>query len=575
MRVDAARASDSVRSGFEDGLGLRISPATRGPGETPVEILCFRHEITDVPAFDFALRERVARLSDLQHPYYARIRKVDRLKDVHGTVALVSDAAPGIRLIEILKDVERGGPAIDLNAGLYLVRQLMSAIGVLHQHARIAHGAIAPERLFVTSGARLLIVEHVLGAAIEQLSYSRERYWKELRVALPMAGGAPRFDERTDLTQIGVVALALILGRPLRDDEYPGQIEELLESGPLSSGLRDWLRRMLQLDARSSFGSISDAQAAFNQSLSENEKDSATAFPLEAFLTRYRASTAFEAAGSASTVIPVAPAKPIEPEPKTSAPDSQALEWLPAEETTVAGASELDVKEEPMRSVQPRSQSIGRQKWIAAGLLLAVTTTGAAFAARRYMTSAPSVALGTMTVTTDPAGAEVEIDGAKRGVTPLNLSLAAGAHTLVVRGNGESRTIPITLAAGAQISQYLEFPKKAPVFGQLQVRTEPAGARVTVDGVTVGKSPLDLAGARAWRTHRDARQRQRVRHAESDDPGRRTSVARRADDRHAARYAHRVDLCEDAARARAVRARTAAWHQRDRPHHAARRKTRD
>ena len=221
-------------AGFEDGLGRRYSPVARGDNDSSLEILCFRHEITDVPSFDFALRERVARLSSFEHPYYARIRKVDRLNDERATVALMSDSAPGIRVVEILGEVERGGVALDLNAGLYLVRQLISAISVLHEHARVAHGAIAPERLFVTPLGRLCVVEYVMGAALEQLKYSRERYWKELRVALPMAVGLPRFDERTDLTQVGVVALALIIGRPLRDDEYPAQIEDLVGFGVLA-----------------------------------------------------------------------------------------------------------------------------------------------------------------------------------------------------------------------------------------------------------------------------------------------------------------------------------------------------
>ena len=73
-----------------------------------------------------------------------------------------------------------------------------------------------------------MLVEYALGAALEQLKYSRERYWKELRVALPMNVGLSRFDERADLTQVGVVALSLIIGRPLRDDEYPRQIEDLV-----------------------------------------------------------------------------------------------------------------------------------------------------------------------------------------------------------------------------------------------------------------------------------------------------------------------------------------------------------
>ena len=188
--------SSNVRRGFEDGLGRRYRPAARNDSDAPIDILCFRHEISDVPAFDFALRERVSRLSDLQHPATPASGR---------STGSTTSAAPwcscpmawrAIRLIEILTDVERTGQVLDLNAALYLVRQVVSGIGALHQHARVAHGAIAPERLFVTPRGRLLIAEYALGAALEQLKYSRERYWKELRVALPMNVGLARFDER-------------------------------------------------------------------------------------------------------------------------------------------------------------------------------------------------------------------------------------------------------------------------------------------------------------------------------------------------------------------------------------------
>ena len=114
----APESSGNVRPGFEDGLGRRYRPAARIDSDAPLEILCFRHEITDVPAFEFALRERVARFSDLQHPSFTRIRKVDRLNDEHGTVVLMSDGAAGVRLIDILSEVERAGRVLDLNAAL-------------------------------------------------------------------------------------------------------------------------------------------------------------------------------------------------------------------------------------------------------------------------------------------------------------------------------------------------------------------------------------------------------------------------------------------------------------------------
>ena len=513
-----ASESSGVRRGFEDGFGRRYRPAARLDSDTPLEILCFRHEITDVPAFEFALRERVARLSDFHHPSFARIRKVDRLNDERGTVTLMADGVDGDRLIDVLMDVERTGRVLDVNSALYLVRQLLSAIAALHQHARVAHGALAPERLFVTPQGRLLIVEYTLGAALEQLKYSRERYWKELRVALPVGVGLPRLDERADLTQVGAVALSLLLARPLRDDEYPLQIEHLVASAsartasgadePLPPALREWLCRALQLDARNSFRSVADAQGAFDQLLSGNVKHNADPDSLETFMQGYHGLTT-------PAPLPVQPSvRPHTPDPiaRTETPTEtrpvtppyeldelyEPYEPLPLPETdspdiSDEGAHELDSQEDAMKSARTGARYPARLKWIVAGVALLAATTAGLFAARQRLSPAiPPVTTGTMTVNTDPPGAEVEVDGATRGQSPLSLALAAGAHTLIIRGHGESRTIPITITAGAEVSQYLDLPKAGSDLGQLQVRTDPPGARISIDGTPLGKTPMTI-----------------------------------------------------------------------------------
>lgn len=496
LQVSAsASASSNVSRGFEDGLGRRYRPAARSDSEAPLDILCFRHEISDVPAFDFALRERVSRVSDLQHPCFARIRKVDRLNDERGTVVLMSDGVAGDRLFDILTDVERKGHVLDLNAALYLVRQILSAIGALHQHARVAHGAIAPERLFITPRGRLVITEHALGAALEQLKYSRERYWKELRVALPMNVGLPRFDERADLTQVGVLALSLILNRPLRDEEYPGPVDDLAASArgrridrgqePLPSGLRDWLRRTLQLDARNSFRTMAEAEAAFNKWLSDDKTCTADLGSLEAFVQRYHGSTTT----APSPVQPGFLSRPgvaVEPAP-------MPVEEAEIEELTGDGAQEPEDEEHTMSWNQPVKRDRGRLKWMLAGVAVLAATTVGLFAARhRLSPAAPPVTTGTVTVNTDPPGAEVLIDGTTRGWSPVRLALTPGAHTLLVKGASESRTIPIQITAGAEVSQYLDLPKAGSIFGQLKVQTEPAGARVAIDGTPVGKTPMTI-----------------------------------------------------------------------------------
>ena len=141
-----------VSTTFEDGLGERHTVLDRGRNET-VDMLCLRGELTAVPSFEFALRERVSSLAAFRHPCYGRVRSVERLKDPASTLALVSDATPGVRLSDLLAFAERGRVTFDIDAALCLLRQLVPAVAMLHEHAPdVAHGALAPERLIVTPG---------------------------------------------------------------------------------------------------------------------------------------------------------------------------------------------------------------------------------------------------------------------------------------------------------------------------------------------------------------------------------------------------------------------------------------
>lgn len=487
-----ASAPGILLPAFEDGLGRRYRPVTRG-ADTPSEVLCFRHDLTDVPSFEFSLRERVASLADFRHSYYARIRKVDRLSDELGTVALISDCAPGVRLAEILAAIEHGGPVLSIDAALSLVRQLVPAMALLHDHVHVAHGAMGPERLIVTPQARVLIVEHVIGAALEQLKYSRERYWKELRIAVPMSVGLPRFDKRADLTQLGVVALSLILGRQIHEDEYPGSVEDLVATArarradgsrePLPAELRDWLRKTLQLDARHSFLSMSEAQSALEELLSEQGNYDASVSAVETFLASYQAATAPGAPRvSRATSIAEPPAKRSEIRAQTLPPARTAYD----EPTETTDADEWH----PRMPYQPTAPRSGRYKPIAIGLVLAIVAGGGLLVSRRVFSAAAGAPTGVVTIDTNPAAGKVDVDGVDRGVAPLRLSLPIGSHVLTVRGDGEPRVIPLTINAGAEISQYVELPAAKPSTGQIEIRTEPNGARVSVDNVLMGTTPM-------------------------------------------------------------------------------------
>jgi PEGA domain len=631
-------AAAPVPMTFEDGLGERHLVVDRGRNE-PVEMLCLRGELTSVPSFEFALRERVSRMAAFRHTCYAHVRTVERLKDSGSTLALVSDATTGVRLSRLLEFADQDSVTLDIDAALCLLRQLVPAVALLHEHAPdVSHGAIAAERVIVTPGAHVMVVEHVLGSALEQLRFPLERYWKDLRVALPRTAGAPQFDHRADVTQLGVIALALILGRPIAADEYPSKLGEAVSSAwamsasgglePLPAGLRNWLACTLQLDRKNSFESAVQAQEELERVLGESDYMAAPA-TLEAFLKHYRAThepavvpvvpappapapapaaatpiAAVNSAPAATPFVNVTPAPApvplpvVVPEPTSaSAPvasqaPTPAPKWVPdpapvashaptptpkwvpdpapvashaptptpkwvpdpapappkasvpppaarVAEPAAEWATRIDepvsqratLIDEPLfqrttridEPVAPPEKSFDellaeyanpfdepdpehtttawkfdfKKRWpIAAAAVALIAIAGAGIPAVRHFGGAaatPPIADGRLTVDTDPPGAKVFIDGVDRGVTPLSVSLKPGTHGLELRGDGTPRLMPIMMPAGGQLSQYIELPKTSATFGQLQVRTEPAGARVSVDGLPRGTSPVTVA----------------------------------------------------------------------------------
>ena len=493
---------------FCDGLGERRRE-TDLTGKEAVDIWCVNDELAAVPAFESALRDRVSHLAGFRHSYFSHVRGVDRVNN--GLLAVMSDAVPGTRLSDLLLGAEQHDLPFDIRSALCVIRQLVPAVATLHEHGRdIAHGALAPERLVITPRGRLVVVDHAMGSAFEHLRYSHQRYWKDLRVALPRSAGLPQFDHRVDVTQIGVVALSLMLGRLLKDDEYPGRLPELVGSvwaisttgdlDPLSPGLRAWLSRALQLDLRTAFTSAVEAGAELDRVLAADSHATAEPANLEPFLALYHDRTK-PAAPPAPPPVVVPVAARIETPVVTFAAAPRALRTAPRADAVSSTSHPVPVShpahyaDVESRTIQParRSRSTRGPGIVAAALMLVALTAGGMLAARRYVfasTVAAGAGTGTMTVNSNPTGAQVVVDDVPRGVTPATLTLPAGTHKLELRGAGEPRTIAVAVMAGAQMSQYIELARSRATTGRVQVRTDPAGALVTVDSVSRGASPV-------------------------------------------------------------------------------------
>src|ERR1051325_579225 len=198
---------------FKDGLGERRRMKDSIGAEA--DLLCLAPEIASVPGVESSLRKSVTRLAGFRHPSFLEYRSVERFGGA--TLAAVSDAAQGIRLSEILSAAPDRNAPLDLAASLHILRQAISAVDALHGfEADVSHGAIGPERIVITARGKVLITDYALATSLEQLRYSHQHYWKSLRVPLPRSAGLARIDQRVDVTQLGVLALTLFLGRRLK-----------------------------------------------------------------------------------------------------------------------------------------------------------------------------------------------------------------------------------------------------------------------------------------------------------------------------------------------------------------------
>lgn len=101
-----------------------------------------------------------------------------------------------------------------------------------------------------------------------------------------------------------------------------------------------------------------------------------------------------------------------------------------------------------------------------------------------------SQAPATLEVTSQPSGATVLVDGRARGRTPLSLQLEPGSHRVEVRKEGY-RPHTATVRLRGQGQERLS-PTLAPSPGTLVLTSEPPGARVVVNGVERGYTPLTL-----------------------------------------------------------------------------------
>ena len=162
-----------------------------------------------------------------------------------------------------------------------------------------------------------------------------------------------------------------------------------------------------------------------------------------------------------------------------------------------ASESARAVADEPKINQQGVSPAV-KTKWlIAFGACFAIGAMAAAAYYTRDRFITPPVAqasplTGRAILNSRPDGAAVTVDGVSRGVTPLELELAAGPHEVVFRAAGGERQIELKVDGGGRVSENVDMPASAPTGGAIEIVSDPSGARVTIDGAASGTTPVTI-----------------------------------------------------------------------------------
>lgn len=432
-----------------DGLGRRVAATDSATGE-PVEHLELATELVLHTAFAGALAERVTRLAAVRHASYVHVRRVDR--PAIDRLVVVSSATPGRRLSDLLDAAAAEGTRPDIEAVVALLRQLLPAAALFSRNSKKqALGALGAERLFIVPPARVVIADAAFGAAIDHLQLSRRDAWQRYRLAMAPSDGAVTSTPRGDAAAVGVVALSMLLGRRLKADEYPNDLPALVsaarerhgdEDVALSSVFSRWLRRALQFDG-DGFESPHAAQIAFEEVLASNRRYVTGTGALEAWVESH------------AEAVPL----PAFAQPAPAAPTEENAQPERSDETD--GGSDAGVGQ-PAEQVRRVLGMPARWAAVVAVVLLLQASVIGWYWSRPA--PGPVEGEGELVVTSRPAAAQVIVDGAVRGVTPLTITLPAGTHVVEVKaGTGEPRVIPLVIRANVQTAQYVELQEAVPV----------------------------------------------------------------------------------------------------------------
>lgn len=459
------RQSSISTTGYVDGLGRR---SIRFDRELATTLECL-HVRPELRAYEDALLDQACAISDLGDARFMRVRSLDR---EHGRLVVISELAAGDRLSDIVEARAAGDVAISgIDAAFGFLLQILPALSRLHA-ASMVHGTLAPGRVILTHTGQVIVADPIFGTALPRLNLSRRCLWQELHVAFP---ADPTGDNRgPDVAQAALCSLIVALGRQIDADDplnaLPALIGGVVELAHarggerLSTDVRGLFQALLPASGRRTELTAAQAVEQAGAIASRELGEDACARALVDFL-RYDA-TDVPVAASASAPAPLI-ARPVrsELEGAPAPPAGPAAAKPPATAPVIALKSDPSAGYVPLRTMF--------------GVVTADEEADSRVKALAF------VHRGRALIEAAPFPWKV----AAAAVMVVAVGIFAGRSYL----HGDNGTATAAPPAAAPAPAAPPAPAAATATtGVLTIDTQPAGAKVLVDGAHAGQTPLRL-----------------------------------------------------------------------------------
>lgn len=198
-------------------------------------------------------------------PKFIRLEKVEK---INNSWFFVKEFMPGIRLSQII--YEENSPRMNLNINLFIFKEIYGALKLIHSDESSGscnHGLIHPFNILVTEKGEIKFDNYFFGRILSNLFLKREEFQEYYAQILPYdESNIIQFNPQTDIIQMGMLFLEMLIGKRAERNLSTSEIEELIESSktinifneeePIEEEVKDLLKKTLQISSEGNFSDL-------------------------------------------------------------------------------------------------------------------------------------------------------------------------------------------------------------------------------------------------------------------------------------------------------------------------------